>query len=150
MKLLFTLLLTLVLVKACSPEMGKSEVAITTNSTRDIVMLTELKDDEEAIKKYEYYHSAKGVWPEVINAAKVSGIESIKIYRFANVLVMILTVPGNIDMNEVNRKYAASSERIKEWSQLMSTFQQAPAQSKDGSIWVPMKLIHDYCNGIVK
>jgi len=37
--------------------------------TRDIVMMTELKDEAEVIEKYEYFHSKEGVWPEVIHAA---------------------------------------------------------------------------------
>ena len=117
---------------------------------RDIVMMTELKDEEEAIKKYEYYHSAKGVWPEVVNAAKVSGIKKIKIYRFANRLVMIITVPVDANMDEINRKYEESSKKIKKWSELMLEFQQPPDGTRDGAIWVPMVLIHDYENGRVR
>ncbi len=120
------------------------------NLTKEIVMMAELKNDAEAIEKYEYFHSAEGVWPEVIHAARVSGFEKIKIYRFSNKLVMILTLPKNLDIDEVNRKYAASGNRIKEWGELMDSFMQTPGGAEEGSIWVPMKIIHDYENGVVK
>ncbi len=118
--------------------------------TRDIVMMAELKDETEATEKYEYYHSAEGVWPEVVHAARVSGFEKIKIYRFSNKLVMILTLPRDLDMDEVNRRYAQSSIRIKEWGELMSSFMQNPQGAEKGATWVPMILIHDYENGVVK
>lgn len=118
--------------------------------TKDLVFMADLKNEEEAIKKYCYYHSAEGVWPEVLHAAKVSGIEKVKIYRFGNHLVMIITVPANADMDEVNRKYAESSNRIKEWGELMSTFLQPPTGAEKGETFVPMELIHDYENGVVK
>jgi len=118
--------------------------------TKDLVFMADLKNEEEAIKKYTYYHSAEGVWPEVLHAAKVSGIEKVKIYRFGNHLVMIITVPANTDMDEVNRKYAESSNRIKEWGELMSSFQQAPSGAGEDETFVPMEIIHDYENGMVK
>lgn len=118
--------------------------------TRDIVMMTELKNEAEAIEKYEYYHSAEGIWPEVVHAAQASGFEKIKIYRFSNKLVMILTLPGDLDMDEVNRKYANSSIRIKEWGEFMSSFMQTPQGAEKGATWVPMEIIHDYENGVVK
>ncbi len=97
-----------------------------------------------------YYNSSEGVWPEAIHAAKSSGIKKIKIYRFANYLVMIVTIPEDADMDEVSRKYIESGNRIKEWDKLMATFQQAPTGAKEGETFVPMELIHDYENGKVK
>jgi len=119
-------------------------------TTKDLVFMADLKNEKEAIEKYTYYHSAEGVWPEAVHAAKVSGIEKIKIYRFGNHLVMIITVPADADMDEINRKYAESSNRIGEWGELMSALQQSPDGAEDGEIWVPMELIHDFENGVVK
>ncbi len=119
-------------------------------TTKDLVFMADLKNEKEAIEKYTYYHSAEGVWPEAAHAAKVSGIEKIKIYRFGNHLVMIITVPADADMDEINRKYAESSNRIGEWGELMSALQQSPDGAEDGEIWVPMELIHDFENGVVK
>ncbi len=118
--------------------------------TKDLVFMADLKNEKEAIEKYTYYHSAEGIWPEVVHAAKSSGIKKIKIYRFANHLVMIVTIPEDADMEEINRKYGESSSRIKEWGELMATFQQAPSGAGEDETFVPMELIHDYENGVVK
>ena len=63
---------------------------------------------------------------------------------------MILTVPEDADMDDINRKYAESSNKIAAWGRLMTTFQQAPSGSREDETWVPMELIHDYENGMVK
>jgi len=115
--------------------------------TREIVMMTELKDEAEAIKAYDRYHSAEGIWPEMVHAARQSGHEKIRIYRYGNRLVMILTVAEAADLDEMDRRYAGSSARTKAWSELMSGFQRPPPGAEPGQIWVPMKLIHDYERG---
>lgn len=43
--------------------------------TKELVFLADLKNKEEAIKKYMYYHSVEGVWPEVVHAHR-SGIKT--------------------------------------------------------------------------
>jgi hypothetical protein len=116
-------------------------------ATRDLVYMTELKDEAEAIKAYDYYHSAAGCWPEMTHAARVSGFVKIRIYRFGNRLVMIQTIPVGADLDEINRRYADSSERTKEWGALMSKFQQPPPGAPPGQVWVPMRLIYDYEHG---
>ena len=126
-----------------------SNKTLTDPKYREIVMLTHLVDSAAAIEKYEYLHSEEGVWPEVIEAAKVSGINRIMIYRFENTLVMILRIPAEADVNEISAIYAASSPKLKEWADLMATFQVAPESLKPGEIWAPMKLIHHYENGKV-
>ena len=112
--------------------------------TKDIVFTTDLVNDPEMIQKYIHYHSPEGIWPEVIQADEAAGFTSVKIYFQGNRLIMILTVPEDADMDEMNRRYAASSEKIKEWGEIMSEFQVPPPGADSGQVWVPMKLIHEY------
>lgn len=118
--------------------------------TRDIVMMTELLNEAEAIKKYEFLHSREGAWPEVVHAARTSGIQKVKIYRFANKLVMIITVPQDLDIEKMNRIYGSSSNRISDWDAVTKELMQTPEGAEEGATWVPMELIHDYKNGMVK
>ena len=118
--------------------------------TKDIVMMTVLRDEKEAIDKYEYYHSKEGVWPEVVHAAQSSGIREIKIYRSENRLVMIITLPENLSEELMNRKYAGSSNRMNAWDTLMKSFFWTSPTTDEKASWKSMKLIHDYKNGVVK
>lgn len=104
----------------------------------------------EDIEKYEYFHSKEGVWPEVIHAARSSGIQKIIIYRFGNRRVMIITIPRDLDKDEMNRIYASSTNRMPEWDTLMKDYMQGLPGAAEGATWVPLKLIHDDENGFVK
>ena len=134
------LCLLVLFLTGCLPEKPQVE-------TKDIVMYANLKNEEEAIRQYEYYHSKEGAWPEVAKANQASGIQKIKMYRFENQLIMILTVPLDIDQDDMNEKYAASSDRIGEWGKLMEGFF-APLQvGGEEMVWVEMKKIHHYEDG---
>jgi L-rhamnose mutarotase len=113
---------------------------------KQIVFMAELKDEASATKKYRYYHGPEGVWPEVLHAAKESGLKSVKIYQHGNRLVMILELPEDLSLDEMNRRYAASSVRLKEWGEIMSALQQPPPGASPGETWVTMEMIHDYEN----
>ena len=119
------------------------------DETYEVVMTTELKDEPEAIRKYEFYHSKDGCWPEIENAARISGLRSVRIYRAGNRLVMILTLPDDLTLEEMDKLYQDSSPKVKEWGELMGKFQQAPPFAEEGQVWVPMKRIHDFSGGKV-
>lgn len=115
------------------------------DNTKDIVMMINLKEDSSIIKEYENYH--KNIWPEVENANKAAGIKDVKIYRFGRRLVMIITVPEDWNMEEANMLYANSSPKVKEWGELMSKYQEpVPEAPKETSSWAAMELIYQYKN----
>ncbi|HDS06552.1 MAG TPA: hypothetical protein ENO05_02900 [Bacteroides sp.] len=47
--------------------LGKNDLPVC--KTKDIVMMTEFRDEAEAVQKYECHQSAEGVWPVVVHAA---------------------------------------------------------------------------------
>jgi L-rhamnose mutarotase len=108
------------------------------------VYTTELKDDSSAIAAYEFYHSPKNIWPEINNAAKTAGFESITIHRYSRSLVMILKIPANKTKKEIDSLYAASSPKLKNWAAIMNGLQQGPPGAKPGETWVEMKEIYRY------
>jgi L-rhamnose mutarotase len=108
-------------------------------------MMVNLVDDSAAIAAYDKYHAK--AWPEVIAANEPANIKGVKIYRLANRLVMILTVPENWD-GDKDQNYVKSSPRVKEWLDIMEKFQrpspEAPAGTKG---WTTMKLVFGYKDG---
>jgi L-rhamnose mutarotase len=113
---------------------------------KEYLMMAHLKDSEEAIEQYEYYHSKEGVWPEVLDAARISGMCKIKIYRSGNTLIMILGIPQDANLESVTKKYASTSPKLREWADLMAKFQVVP-EGDNEKIWKPLKLIHHYEDG---
>lgn len=115
--------------------------------TKEIVMYANLINEEEAIKQYEYYHSKEGIWPEVGMANKASGIKQLKMYRFQNQLIMIMTVPKDVDLKEMDKKYINSSDKIKEWGVMMNDFFETLQIDGEEKVWVEMKKVHHYEDG---
>ena len=142
-------------LSSCQNKSATSETASTADSaatdtvasvkTKDIAMMVNLVNDSAAIAAYEKYHAK--AWPEVIAANEPANIKGVKIYRLANRLVMILTVPENWDGDKDNN-YVKSSPRVKEWLDIMEKYQQpspeAPAGTKG---WTTMKLVFGYKDG---
>lgn len=99
----------------------------------------DLVDDEKLIKAYEEYHKPGNVWPEIIDAIRQSGIEDMEIYRVGNRLFMIVKVNEQFDETqkiELNPK-------VREWEELMSTFQVPINGTKSDQKWLKMAKIFE-------
>ncbi|MCB0578426.1 MAG: L-rhamnose mutarotase [Phaeodactylibacter sp.] len=111
---------------------------------RRYCLALDLKNDLEAIKQYEWHHSPEGVWPEVLDSIKESGIELMQIYRTGNRLFMILEVTENFSFDEKERLDAANL-KIQEWEELMWKFQKPLPWAQEGQKWVLMERIFEVC-----
>ena len=106
--------------------------------------MAELKDDSATIARYEHYHNAANLWPEINQAAKAAGFMQITINRFGNRLVMVQEFPADSDRQKMDSLYVASSPKLKAWGEIMATLQQAPPGAKKGEVWVEMNEIYRY------
>jgi len=107
-------------------------------------MTCDLKNDS-VVKEYIKYHSDKYIWPEVQEAAKVSGYESIEIYQFDKRLVMILKYPENMNIDSINACYANSHpETLAKWSKIMGALQTAPPGADSSKTWIAMEKIYNF------
>ncbi len=111
-----------------------------------LVFMAELKNDSATIARYEHYHQASNLWPEINQAAQAAGFTQITINRFGNRLVMVQEFPAGSDKKKMDSLYVASSPKLKAWGELMATLQQAPPGAKKGEVWVEMNEIYRYPN----
>ena len=102
----------------------------------------DLKEDPELIKQYEWFHRPGGVWPEVLDSIKSSGIELMQIYRTGNRLFMIMEVSEGFSFKEKER-LDAGNPKIQEWEELMWNFQQSLPWAEAGQKWVLMDQIFE-------
>ena len=100
----------------------------------------DLKDDPEVIRQYDLYH--QDVWPEVLQSLGDSGIETMRIYRTGNRLIMQLETSDSFSFEEKSRMDLAN-DKVQEWETLMWEFQQALTNSKTNEKWVLMDKIYD-------
>jgi len=92
----------------------------------------DLKNDPKLIAEYERHHEK--VWPEILESICNSGILSMEIYRVENRLFMVMeTEPGFSFENKIAMDREDS--RVREWEELMWTYQQAIPNSQPGEKW---------------
>ncbi len=108
------------------------------NNRRRFCLTLDLKDDPNLIAQYRKYHQR--IWPEITASLKESGIEDAEIYLLGNRMFMVLEVNDQFSF-ENKAKADAENPKVREWENLMWTFQQPLANAKPGEKWLLMERI---------
>lgn len=107
-------------------------------NSRRYCMALDLKNDPVLMEAYKAHH--RKVWPEILKSIRDSGISSMEIYHCENRLFMIMeTEPGF----SFEQKTAAdlNNPKVREWEQLMDTYQQLLPNTEKGGKWRLMEKI---------
>jgi len=107
---------------------------------KEFFLALDLQDDPQLIAAYKKHHQA--VWPEVIAGLRKVGVLDMKIYSFANRLVMQMTTRDDYDREQA-LAYQRSVNRVIEWEQLMENYQQRIPGTPDGQKWMIMACCFD-------
>jgi L-rhamnose mutarotase len=99
-----------------------------------------LKDDPAILRRYVEYHRA--AWPEVERGLKSIGIRRMMIWMMGRQLFMFMETDDGFDSERDFARYEASQPRIKEWQDLMASFQEPVAGAQPGEWWADMQLVY--------
>ncbi|OQP63924.1 hypothetical protein A3860_23640 [Niastella vici] len=108
------------------------------------VFVVNIADDDIKLKEYLQYH--KQVWPEVEAGFKKAGYKKIVLYRYANLLVMTITVPAGADLNSMGKIAEGYDPKCAEWNKLMSNYQVGVKGTKPGETWVEATSFYSFIN----
>ena len=108
---------------------------------KQIAYAIDLKDDPEIIRRYEDYHAA--IWPEVAESLKAVGMKQIKIWRLGRRLFMLVTADDDFDPVRAGEVHRASHPRVREWEELMESFQQRIPGVEGTGTWAEMKRVFE-------
>lgn len=100
----------------------------------------DLKNDDQLISAYKKHHEK--VWPEIKDSITEAGVENLEIYLVENRLFMIMDVSESFSFDK-KEKLDAANLKVKEWEDLMWTYQQALPTAKDGEKWMLMDKIFE-------
>src|SRR5476651_2695351 len=92
---------------------------------RRIVRVQDLADDPEVFAAYEKAHSPGETSATVLDVQRRHGIIDLEIFRYADRLVMIMTVSDNFDPAGLDRESAVVPELV-EWHRQMGALQRRP------------------------
>mgnify|MGYP001641772784 CR=1 FL=1 len=108
------------------------------------VQTLDLKDNPDLIKQYRYYHSRQGIWPEILQGIKDSGILEMEIFLLGTRLVMIVELAADAEWDEVMQRMG-NVPRQAEWEDFVAQFQKAAAGAASQEKWQPMeRIFHVY------
>ena len=108
--------------------------------SKTFARVIDLKDDPKIIAEYEEYH--RNAWPEVLEGLKGRGIERMEIFRSGNHLFMYCSVSDEFEPRR-DLQSDAAAKRVKEWQELMLTFQQKVPEAGEDEWWSSMSLAFD-------
>jgi len=100
----------------------------------------DLKDDENLIAEYEYWHKAENGWPEIKYSILDARVLAMDIYRTGNRLFMIMDVADDFSLTE-KAAMDSGNPKVREWEALMSKFQQPLPWAREGEKWIEMENI---------
>ena len=105
---------------------------------RRIVRVQDLVDDSSVFAAYEEAHSV-GVTPAaVLDAQRRHGILDLEIFRYADRLVMIMTVSDDFDPAGLDRESAVVPDLV-DWHRRMGRLQRRPGGAEQD--WPEAKLV---------
>ncbi|MBL06405.1 MAG: hypothetical protein CL773_00860 [Chloroflexi bacterium] len=81
-----------------------------------LVLINELKNDNEKIKKYIEYHD--NPFPEIVKDLEKKPIGRMRIYNYQNKLVMLLEVDKDFDLAD-GIHIEPMNDQVKEWQEIM-------------------------------
>lgn len=98
----------------------------------------DLKNDPNLIAAYKRYH--EHIWPEVKASLYEAGILEMEIYLFDTRMFMIMEVTDNYSF-AAKAKADSENPKVREWEQLMGTFQQELPRAEPGEKWLLMEKV---------
>ena len=102
----------------------------------------DLKDDDDLIAEYEYWHKHENGWPEIRQSILDAQVLQMEIYRAGTRLFMVMDVNDTFSLAEKSAMDLANP-KVREWEKLMDKFQKPLPWAKAGEKWVMMDQIFD-------
>ena len=100
----------------------------------------DLKDNPELIKEYRKWHEPGGVWPEVLDSLKESGIRDMEIYLQGCRLILVMETDDDFSL-EHKAELDRNNPKVVEWENLMWKYQEAVPGAPPDQKWTPMEMV---------
>ena len=76
-------------------------------ATKRVVQTLDLKDDPELVAAYKHWHAQEGIWPEILQGIKDSGVLEMEIYLLGTRLFMVVELAASDSWDEVMARMGA-------------------------------------------
>ena len=107
----------------------------------DFALCLDLKDEAEAIERYEYYHAHP--FTEVVEGLKLVGILQLRIWRWNTRLFMVYSAVDGFDPATDFAPYLRYHPRCQEWENMMTQWQAPLPGAPEGEKWQVMTQVFE-------
>ncbi|MFB6343726.1 L-rhamnose mutarotase [Saccharicrinis sp. FJH62] len=107
------------------------------SSWNDYVLTANLVEDTVLQNEYMAYHKTQFTkWPEVAQGFCHAGFQQLLVFRSGRQLLLVISVPSDKTLDELDPKTVENNPRMVEWNNLMSRYQEGIEGTSDDETWV--------------
>jgi hypothetical protein len=109
---------------------------------KDYVFTANLVADSAKQREYMNYHAHQAQdWPEVARGFCEADFQKLLVYRSGRQLILIISIPADKTLEELNPKTVKNNPKMIEWNKIMATYQEGIELAPAGVVWVQFEKI---------
>ena len=114
---------------------------------KDYLLTANLVADSALQQDYMHYHEVQfKEWPEVAQGFCNADFQQLLVFRNDRQLLLVISIPADKTLDELNPKTEANNPRVVEWNNIMSKYQEGIEGTKPGESWVFLSQISENGN----
>lgn len=104
---------------------------------RNYLLTANLVADSAKQTEYRHYHAVQfDEWPEVAQGFCHAGFQQLIVFRNGRQLMLVISIPGDKTLDDLNPKTMENNPRMVEWNNRMSQYQEGIEGTAPGETWV--------------
>lgn len=113
------------------------ENSATKKKWRNYLLTANLVEDSLLRQEYmDYHHKQFEEWPEVAQGFCNADFQQLLMYRNGRQLLLVISIPYDKTLDELNPKTIENNPRMDEWNGIMGEYQEGIEGTKPDEIWV--------------
>jgi len=111
---------------------------------KHILLTARLVDNKKKQQEYMEYHKTQfEKWPEIAEGFCNADFQQLVCYRNGRQLMLVISIPADKTLDELNPKTVENNPRMDEWNKIMSKYQEGINGTNPGETWVFLNKIEN-------
>ena len=104
---------------------------------KNYLLTANLVADSAMQQEYLHYHEVQfQEWPEVAKGFCNAGFQQLLVFRNGRQLLLVISIPADKTLDELNPKTEENNPRVVEWNKMMGKYQEGIEGTAPGETWV--------------
>lgn len=113
-----------------------------TKPWKNYLLTANLLEDKVLQQEYVEYHDSQfEVWPEVAEGFCHANFQQLMVYRNGRQLLLVISIPANKTLDELNPLTVENNPRMVEWNNIMGKYQEGIEGTAPEETWVFLEKI---------